>query len=204
MKVNEAITELKKEEKKFDQTVDLIINLRGIDVKRDSINAVFNVPHQVKKKKVCGFLSKKSGVVDTIMLPDFERYKDKKSLKNLVKKYDFFIAHAPLMPKVATTFGKVLGPAGKMPSPQLGIIPVESDDAVKDVLKKIDSSVKIRVKEASIKIPAGKSSMSEKEISENVEAIYHSVIQALPKKQENVKNVMVKLTMSKPLKVDIK
>jgi large subunit ribosomal protein L1 len=108
------------------------------------------------------------------------------------------------MPKVATTFGKVLGPAGKMPSPQLGIIPVESDDAVKDVLKKIDSSVKIRVKEASIKIPAGKSSMSEKEISENVEAIYHSVIQALPKKQENVKNVMVKLTMSKPLKVDIK
>jgi ribosomal protein L1 len=63
MKVNEAITELKKEEKKFDQTVDLIINLRGIDVKRDSINAVFNVPHQVKKKKVCGFLSKKSGVV---------------------------------------------------------------------------------------------------------------------------------------------
>ena len=70
-------------------------------------------------------------------------YKDKKSLKEIVKKYDFFIATAPLMPSVASTFGKVLGPAGKMPSPQLGIILEENDESIKGTLVKISKSIKI-------------------------------------------------------------
>jgi hypothetical protein len=46
--------------------------------------------------------------------------------------------------------------------------------------------------------------MSDEEIVANVEALYRGIVNALPKKVENVKNVMVKLTMTKPIKVEIK
>lgn len=204
MKLQEAIAELRKQEKrKFAQTVDAIINLKGIDLKRESVNTVISIPHKTKDKKVCAFLNNKSSLLDTITKPEFGKYKEKKALKNLVKNYDFFIASAPLMPLVATTFGKVLGPAGKMPSPQLGVLAQETDDAIKSVLERISKSIKIRVSEASIKIGLGPESMKDEELIENFGAFYRGILNALPKKQENIKNVLLKFTMTKPVKVEV-
>jgi ribosomal protein L1 len=59
------------------------------------------------------------------------------------------------MPSVAAAFGKVLGPAGKMPSPQLGIVVDESATSIKNLVEKISKSVKLRVKEPSIKVAIG-------------------------------------------------
>lgn len=204
MKIQEALAELRKEKgAKFDQTVELIINLKGIDMKRDQVNFIVNLPHTIKEKKVCAFLTEKSKLVDSITDVQFSKFSDKKELKNLVKNYDYFIAAAKLMPKVAITFGKVLGPAGKMPSPQLGILPVENEQAIEATLKKINSSLKVRLKEASLKIAAGKQSMKDHDIEQNISAIFHAAINALPKKKENLKNTMIKFTMTKPVKVEI-
>src|SRR3989344_4660881 len=120
MELKEALAELRKQkERKFNQTVDLIVNLKGLDFRKTNISAIVPVPHKIKEKTVCAFLNAKSEIVPTITKPEFAKYSDKKLLKNLVKKYDSFIAHAALMPAVATKIGKVLGPTGKMPSPQL-------------------------------------------------------------------------------------
>jgi len=204
MNAKSALEELAKEEKrKFVQSVDLIINLKGIDLRKENINMVVNVPHKLKDKKVCCFLEKKSDLINTITKADFPKYKEKKSLKNLVKEYDFFIAVAPLMPAVATTFGKVLGPAGKMPSPQLGIIQKETQETIKQELDKISKSIKIRVKEASIKTSIGNEKMKQEELIDNIKSTYDGIINALPKKKDNIKSVMIKFTMSKPLKVEV-
>ncbi len=205
MGFQEALKELRSNEKRnFEQSIDLIVNLKGIDIKRDNINAIINIPHKVKDKKVCGFLTKKSTAVKTVTDAEFSKYKDKKELKNLVKGFDFFIAEAKLMPSVATNFGKVLGPTGKMPSPQLGILPNPDENAVKAVIERISKAVKIRVKEASVKISVGKENMSDKEIVENAEAVYNGLVNALPTKIDNVRKVMLKLTMSKPVVVEVK
>ena len=205
MRIKEALEQLRKEKKrKFDQTIDIIVNLKGVDIRKANISAVLSVPHKVKEKKVCGFLNKKNDLIKAIAQPEFSKYKDKKELKNLVKDYDFFIAIPELMPSVATAFGKVLGPAGKMPSPQLGIIPNEEESSIKAVLDKISKSVKIRAKEASIKLSVAKENMKDEEIIENFDTIYNGIVNALPNKNENVKSVMIKLTMSKPIKLEIK
>jgi large subunit ribosomal protein L1 len=205
MEVKQAIEELRKnEKKKFEQSVDLIINLKGVDVRKDNVSAVVSFPNLIKEKKICGFFTKKTDIVDVISQPEFQLYKDKKALKNLVKKYDFFIAVAPLMPAVATTFGKILGPAGKMPTPQLGIVMQENDKAIKELVEKISKSVRVKMKEASIKICVGREGMKDDEISANIAAAYNSIVNALPTKKENVKSVLIKLTMSKPVKVEIK
>ena len=91
-----------------------------------------------------------------------------------------------------------------MPSPQLGIITQESPEVIKPLLEKISKSIKIRAKEASIKVAAGKENMKDEEIIENVRAIYNGILNALPTKKENVKNVKIKFTMSKPVGVEIK
>lgn len=204
MKLTEALAELRKgKERKFEQSVDLIINLKGIDLKKSQVNFVTALPNKVKDKKICGFLKHKSSLVKTITEPEFQKFKDKTLLKNLVKDYDYFIAAGPLMPKVATIFGKVLGPVGKMPSPQLGIIMQENDGEIQKTLDKIATSLKIRLKEASIKISVGKDKMGDDKIIENIKAVYDATENALPKKKENVKNVMIKLTMGKPVKVEM-
>jgi len=204
-KLKEALTELKKgKERKFEQSVDLIINFKGVDLKRDQVNAVVNLPHKVKDKKVCGFLTEKSKLVRTITEPEFKKYSESKELRKLEKDYDFFIATAKLMPKVATAFGKVLGPAGKMPSPQLGILTQENEVAIKATLDKIGSSIKLRAKEASIKLTVGKEKMGEEKIIKNIKAVYNAIENVLPKKRESVKNVMLKLTMGKPIRVEVK
>jgi len=205
MELKQALEEIRKAEKrKFEQTIDLIVNLKGVDLKKESINVVANVPHKIRDKKVCGFLTKKYDSVHTVTEPEFQKYKDQKALKELVKSYDFFIASAPLMPKVATVFGKVLGPAGKMPSPQLGVLMQENEKTIEEVLKKISNSMKLRAKEASIKLPVGKENMKDEEIIENIDSVYKGIVNVLPNKKENVKNVMIKLTMGKPVKVEIK
>ena len=151
-----------------------------------------------------GFLETKNSNVETITFAEFKNYTDKTKLKNLVKKHDFFIAQASLMPKVATTFGRVLGPAGKMPSPQLGILLNVSDKDVVALKDKIDKSIKLRVKEASIKLAVGKQSMKDEEIIENILAVYNTMLKTLPKQKENIKNLAIKLTMTKPIKISIK
>ena len=55
MQLKEAISELRKNKKrKFDQTIDLLVSLRGIDLRRDNISLVATIPYKIKEKKVCG------------------------------------------------------------------------------------------------------------------------------------------------------
>src|SRR3989339_585709 len=125
-------------------------------------------------------------------------------LKKLVEKYDFFIAQASVMPKVATTFGRVLGPTGKMPSPQLGIILNADEKTINELKEKINSSIKIRAKESSIKLAIGKQSMKDEAIIENVMSIFNGVLKELPRNMENIKNVELKFTMTKPIKIKVR
>lgn len=204
-KLIEALAELRKgKERKFDQSVDFIINLQKFDVKRNQVNLFISLPHKIKDKRIVGFLEAKNKKVETITKDEFKKYSDKNELKKLVKGVDFFIAQASLMPKVATTFGRVLGPTGKMPSPQLGIMMNVDDKTIDELIKKINSSVKIRTKEASIKLSVGKQSMKDEDIVENVLAVYNSVLKALLKGKDNVKNIELKFTMTKPQKIKIR
>lgn len=200
-----AIQELRKTEKKhnFDQTIDLIVNLKDFDVRREAFSVFITLPHKIKDKKVMGFFEKKSKIVDSIVKEEFDRYKEKKDARKLIKGYDFFIANAKIMPAIATSFGRILGPTGKMPSPQLGIIPSEDDKTVQEILSRINSTVRVKAKEPSIKIGIGKESLKDSDVVENLTALYNKLIETLPRKKDNIRNVKIKLTMGKPVQVEI-
>jgi large subunit ribosomal protein L1 len=203
--LQQALVELRKnKERKFDQSVDLMINLQKFDVKKNQLNFFISVPHKIKDKKICGFFEVKNNNVDTITRSEFKGYSSKQEVKKLANKYDFFIAQASLMPVVATTFGRALGPTGKMPSPQLGIVIDAGDRTINDLISKINTSIKIKIKEASVKISVGKQSMKDEELIENILAVYNAVFKVMTKGKENIKNIEVKFTMTKPQKIKVK
>ena len=124
---------------------------------------------------------------------------NKTEIKKLAKKYDAFIAVAPMMGKVATKFGRVFGPMSKMPSPQAGIIPKEDENLVKAMIEKMNKSIRIKNKEMAIKFSVGKENLSDDELKENIDSAIKELERKLPRGRDNIKNILIKFTMTKPI-----
>jgi len=61
--------------------------------------------------------------------------------------------------------------------------------------------LRVKNKEMAIKLPVGKEDMSDDEIAENVEAAIKGLKNKLPRGNDNVKEVLIKFTMTKPVKI---
>lgn len=202
MEINDILEQLRSEKKrKFNQTVDLIVNLQKFDVRKEALNTFLTIPNPTEKK-VAAFLTKKSKIVFTITETDFTKYNEPKEMKKLARNYDYFIAVAPMMTKIATKFGRVFGPMGKMPSPQAGIIPNDNEETVQKTVENIGKKIRIKTKELSIKIPVGKEDMKNNEITENIKAVLKELETKLPRGKECIKNVLLKFTMTKAIKLE--
>ena len=211
-KLKQSIHELKQHTKKnFKQTVDLIINLKGLDLKKPEhqIELFLELPrYKGKKAKICALVgpemadSAKNGMDGFVLQPDFEKYaQNKKLIKKLASEYDFFVGQATIMPKIATVFGRVLGPKGKMPNPKAGCV-VPPNANLKTVHDKLMNSVKVSGKKAPLlQTTVGNEESKDEDILENVKFVYSSVITHLPQEQFNVKSVYIKYTMGKPLRI---
>ena len=196
--------------RKFNQSFDLVINLTHIDLKKPEHNVdnFIVLPHgRGRKLKICALVGKQlaeqAEIFDKVIKEeDFQDYQNNKaSIKKLAEDYDFFIAQANLMPKIAGTFGRILGTKGKMPNPKSGC--VVSPDANLNLLKpRLENLIRVRMnKEPIIKASFGKESMKDDELIDNFLAIYNSVIHSLPQEDKNVKDVKIKLTMDKPFTI---
>ena len=205
MNFKEALKQLRdiSEKRNFDQTIEIIVNLKNFDPQRESINT-FLILENAQKKKVAAFLEKitKSEAVSKIFTKsDLEKITPKE-MKKFSREFDYFVASAKLMPVVASKFGKVLGVAGKMPDPKIGgVLMQEQEELLKQLAEKLEKTIKIKAKEKSLKIAIGKESMKDDILAENLDKTFKAVMAALPKKEFNLRNVMIKFTMSKPVKV---
>jgi large subunit ribosomal protein L1 len=195
--------------KKFKQNFDLIINLKNINLKKeeDKINVFHVLPHSKgKDSKVCALVGKELSTIakkdcDFVLNDeDFPNPKDKKEAKKLAGKYHYFIAQANIMPKVAASFGRVLGPRGKMPNPKAGAVVAPTLPSLKPVVEKFRKMVRLETKNESIlRATVGNEDSKDEEIVDNVLSVYNAALHVLPQDQNNIKNVLLKLTMGKPV-----
>jgi large subunit ribosomal protein L1 len=193
----------------FKQSVDLIINLKDIDLKKqDNRVDVFSLLHfeRGKKLKICGLVGpelkaqSEKAFDTTVVVDDFSKYKGKE-LKVLAKSHDFFVAQANIMPQVASAFGRVLGPRGKMPNPKAGcVVPPNANlDALSEKLQK---TLRIKVETSPLfQATIGKEDTDDAQLVDNAMTIYNSLVHALPNDKHNVKDIYVKLTMGKAFKL---
>jgi large subunit ribosomal protein L1 len=207
--IQQALDYLRKNspERKFPQSVDLIINLQNLNLKKPEhqVDAFIQLSHERGKTvKVCALVglelkeNAKENCDKVIMAEEFEQ-QEKKVVKKLANEYDHFIAQANLMPKVAKSFGRILGPRNKMPNPKAGcIVPPKANLA--PLVARLKKTIRIIAKtEMAAKCFVGKQSMNDEELVDNISTIYNSIIKKLPQEKNNIKNVMLKFTMSKPV-----
>ncbi len=209
--VLKAIKELKEKSKKrnFNQTFDLVINLKLLDIKKTPIEQFMILPHgKGKEAKICAIIDKElsteaKNIFNKVILRDnFDSIKNNKiELKSLAE-YDYIIAQDSVMPQVASILGKYLGAKGKMPNPKAGCI-VTAKTPLKPLQERLSKTVKVATKnEAVLKCLVGKETMNDDEIVENVLSVYNNISHILPQEKNNVKSVLLKLTMSKPIKIE--
>ncbi len=207
------LEELDKERKRnFSQTYDLIINLKHFDPKKNNIDFFDTLPKARKKKlKICALVGQeleekaKESCDFVIIEKEFESYgADKKKIKQLAQKYDIFLAQANLMAKIAKAFGRVLGSRGKMPNPKAGaIVPPNAD--LKVVSEKLRKTVRMNNKKQSkLQTAIGDEGMSKEDVADNIISLFNHTIKQLPAELNNIKSVMLKKTMSKPMRMEFR
>jgi large subunit ribosomal protein L1 len=209
-KVLEAIKKSREGEKRnFSQTIELIINLKELDTKKEEgkIEEFIELPAgRGKPAKVCAFVgpelrdaaAKHCDV--SVLSDDFEKY-DKRQIRKLARSCDFFIAQINVMPAIAKNFGRFLSPIGKMPSPKAGHVVLPKAN-IEPLIKILRKSVKVAIKKAPVfQTIIGNESMSDEELLQNTMAILERLKGKLPKGEHNIKAILIKSTMGSPVKV---
>lgn len=197
----------------FKQGFDLVINLKNLNLKKPEENLLLftqlNHPIPNKKTKIAAFVDydlekQAKEACDLVILKDeFPKYELKKrELKKLGRAYDYFIAQADIMPKVATLAGRILGPIGKMPNPKIGGVVPGNLPSIKPITDRLRTTIKLQTKnELTIKTAVGNEDMKDDDVADNVLALYNFILHSLPQEKNNIKSVLVKLSMGSAVEI---
>lgn len=209
--VTRALGELRKNliKRKFSQSIELIVKLREVDLKKpeNRINEPIPLPNPPEKTlKVCviasGDLGTRAKSAGADMLLGREEMdslsKDKKAARKLTQDFDFFIAEAPMMPLVGRALGSFLGPRGKMPTP------VPPNAQIDQIISGHRKMVRVRMREQPVlQCRVGTESMPDEKLVENILAVVSRIEQKLERGFKNIGEILIKTTMSKPVKISI-
>ena len=207
--ISEAVKQAKAKsgEKKFNQTVDLILDITEIDMKapEGKIQEVVELPYATgKPNRICVIASgefaikAKNAHADYVLdRADLEALNGKKKeLRKLASDYDVFIAEAPLMPLVGRILGPVLGPRGKMP------VPVPPNADIVALITKHRKTVVVRMRnQPIIQVSVGSQQMKDEELVDNAMTVLRVLDGKLKRGFRNVKYAFVKTSMGEPVKI---
>jgi large subunit ribosomal protein L1 len=206
--LEEAVSLVKKTARaKFDETVDLAVNL-GVDPKQadQMVRGTVVLPHGTGKSVrvlVCAKGEKEKEARDA-----GADYVGAEDLADRIQKegwtdFDTVVATPDIMGLVGR-LGKVLGPRGLMPNPKTGTVTEDTAKAVREVKA---GRVEFKVDKAgNIHVPVGKASFPSVQIEENARSVIEAVAKAKPSgvKGTYIHSCTLSATMSPGVRVDLR
>ncbi|MEM0381644.1 MAG: 50S ribosomal protein L1 [Nitrososphaerota archaeon] len=205
--VREALQ--RREKRNFIQAVELVINLKDVDVSKPEkrFSELVELPHglgsaansiAVVATGELALRASRSQNVDRV----FERQEiealvgNKKAAKKLVREFDYFLIEPQLVPVAARALGAALGGVGKAP------IPIPANVDIDEFAARHKKSVMVRIRKVpQVMCVVGTEEMSADQIMDNARTVIERVISRLENGWANIKSIVLKLSMSAPVKV---
>src|ERR687884_148193 len=166
--------------RKFQQSVELTLVLKDIEVKKGfSLNEVVSLPYKSKTAaSICivasgdlGMRAHRAGVDRVIEPSELDRLgTNKREARKIVRSYNFFLCDTSLMSTVGRSLGQFMGPKGKMPSPLPYGAPIEN------IADRFRGSVRARAKnQLNVSAKIGDEKMQDEQLASNAQAIISAV-----------------------------
>lgn len=194
-----------KGKRKFEQSVELAINFKGVDFSKPNnrLNLDILLPNGKGKTNKIALFTTEKALIEKAAASDVEVIDgntlaaiatDKEKLASLLNYV--LVAQPSLMPMIAKYLGPFLGPRNKMPKP----LPPSMDLA--KMSGEINKSVLLRNKGRflpTLHCVVGSESMDARKVFDNIKEVVNGVTKKAG--TNHIRSAYVKLTMSKPLKL---
>ena len=189
----------------FVETIEAQITLKNYDPVRDKrFSGTFRLPTVPRPKLKCCVLGSAAHCeqadrigVDHMSVEDLKKLnKNKKLVKTLAKKYDFFLASNNLIKQIPRLLGPGLTKAGKFPT-LLG----PSDD-MQEKIDELKATIKFQMKKVMcLNVAVGNVEMDIKEVCVNTQLASNFLASLLKKQWQNIGQIYVKSTMGPSIQV---
>ena len=194
------------QDRNFTESIDLVFNFRDLDLSdpNNRFNEDIKLPYQADEDITVAVIGDSikndaENADEKIGEQELEdNYFDEPSnAKDLAERHTFLLAEAPLMPKIGSQLGQVLGPRNMMPDP------VQPGEDPSDDIEDLRNTVTLRLgQEPLMQVKIGNEEQSLDNVAMNADTIQEFVTNQLPKGDNNLKSVLVKTTMGPTVEVN--
>eukprot|EP00542_Grammatophora_oceanica_P017382 CAMPEP_0194027682 /NCGR_PEP_ID=MMETSP0009_2-20130614/1789_1 /TAXON_ID=210454 /ORGANISM="Grammatophora oceanica, Strain CCMP 410" /LENGTH=229 /DNA_ID=CAMNT_0038666831 /DNA_START=62 /DNA_END=751 /DNA_ORIENTATION=- len=197
--------EIDGKKRNFTETIEVQITLKNYDPVRDKrFSGTFKLPSVPRPNLKCCMLGNAAHCeqadrigVDHMSVEDLKKLnKNKKLVKKLAKRYDFFLASDNLMRQIPRLLGPGLTKAGKFPTL------LSSSDDMQDKIEEIKATIKFQMKKVMcLNVAVGNVTMEKQQIITNVQLAINFLASLLKKQWQNIGQSYVKSTMGPAVQI---
>jgi len=189
----------------FVETVEAQISLKNYDPVRDKrFSGTFKLPTVPRPNLKCCVLGNAAHCeqadrigVEHMSVEDLKKLnKNKKLVKKLAKRYDFFMASDNMIKQIPRLLGPGLTKAGKFPTLIAG------GDDMQEKIDEVKATIKFQMKKVMcLNVAVGNVSMDSKEIIVNTQLAASFLASLLKKQWQNIGSIYIKSTMGPAIQI---
>ena len=195
----------KGKKRNFTETIEIQITLKNYDPVRDKrFSGTFKLPTVPRPNLKCCMLGNAAHCeqadrigIDQMSVEDLKKLnKNKKLVKKLAKRYDFFMASDNMIKQIPRLLGPGLTKAGKFPTL------LAAGEDMQDKINEVKSTIKFQMKKVMcLNVAIGNVSMEPKEISANTQLASNFLASLLKKQWQNIGQIFIKSTMGPSIQI---
>ena len=189
----------------FTETVEIQITLKNYDPQRDKrFSGTFTLPQVPRPNLKCCMLGNAAHCeqadrigVDHMSVEDLKKLnKNKKLVKKLAKKYDFFMASDNMIKQIPRLLGPGLTKAGKFPTL------LSSGEDMQEKIDEVKATIKFQMKKVMcLNVAVANVDMEKQQIIVNVQLAANFLASLLKKQWQNIGQMYIKSTMGPPQQI---
>jgi len=197
--ITKAGEEVQGKKRNFVETVEIQVSLKNYDPQRDKrFSGTFKLPSIPRPNLKCCMLGNAAHCeqadrigVAHMSVDDLKKLnKNKRLVKKLAKKYDFFLASDNMIKQIPRLLGPGLTKAGKFPTL------LSSSDDMQEKIDEVRSTIKFQMKKVMcLNVAIGNVEMEKQQIIVNTQLAANFLASLLKKQWQNIGQMYIKSTM---------